>query len=546
MSQIMTKTDIRKFCCINTLRKHKNELETVLNERNIDVIGLNETRLESKVPNSVVSIENYQIYRKDRNTAGGGVAVYVRETLPHFQRIDITDQDLEVIGIEITPKNAKSFVILCWYRPPTDNQDSKSFDTLEGISRKLDSEDKEVILIGDTNCDLKSQSDWNTKRLKSLYSFFQFEQQIKEYTRVASKINNEGKTIITKSLIDHFATNRVRHILKSEVIQIGMVDHYLIIGTRKINAWRILQKCQKTVETQMLKNYNKDEFLSALHSIDFITLFSELSFDPNQMTASFHETFESLLNLHAPLRKRKVRSEYAPWINPSIKELMRKRDQTKRLATNDIALWPKYKKLRNLVTSRIRDAIKDYFSQKISDSQGNPSKMWKTINTVLGKTSKTTSVAMVEFENKQLTDKKEITSAFNRHFTNVGPSLAGKIEGKLNDDPTRFIPSNEASVKFKFKPATKQYVLNALRGLKSSKSPGPDRIPAKILKDAAEVICDPLKIIFNESLKVGIFPDIWKTARVTPIFKSGPQSDLNNYRPISVLSAVSRTFEKVA
>ena len=120
----------------------------------MDVLGLNETRLESKVPNSVVNIENYQIYRKDRNTAGGGVAVYVTETLPHVQRLDITDQDLEAIGIEITPKNAKSFVTLCWYRPPTDNEDSKSFDTLEGILRKLDSEDKEVILIGDTNCDL--------------------------------------------------------------------------------------------------------------------------------------------------------------------------------------------------------------------------------------------------------------------------------------------------------------------------------------------------------------------------------------------------------
>ena len=116
----------------------------------------------------------------------------------------------------------------------------------------------------------------------------------------------------------------------------------------------------------------------------------------------------------------------------------------------------------------------------------------------------------------------------------------------MNDDPTRFIPSNEESVKFKFKPVTKQYVLTALRGLKDSKSPGPDRIPAKILKDAAELICDPLKIIFNESLKVGIFPDICKTGRVTLIFKSGRQSDLNNYRPISVLSAVSRIFEKVA
>ena len=139
---------------------------------------------------------------------------------------------------------------------------------------------------------------------------------------------------------------------------------------------------------------------------DFITLFTKLSFEPNQMPAAFLEIFESLLNSHAPLRKRKVRAEYAPWINPSIKELVRKRDRTKRFATNDIAFWPKYKKLPSLVTSRIRETIKDYFSQKISDGQGNPSKMWKTINTVLGKTSKTTSVTMVEFENKQLTDKK--------------------------------------------------------------------------------------------------------------------------------------------
>ena len=81
--------------------------------------------------------------------------------------------------------------------------------------------------------------------------------------------------------------------------------------------------------------------------------------------------------------------------------------------------------------------------------------------------------------------------------------------------------------------------------MKDSRSPGPDRILAKILKDAAELICNPLKIIFNKSLKTGVFPDKWKTARETPIFKSGRHSDLNNYRPIPVLSAVSRIFEKV-
>ena len=180
--------------------------------------------------------------------------------------------------------------------------------------------------------------------------------------------------------------------------------------------------------------------------------------------------------------------------------LQGKRDLTKIFGTNDTALWPKYRKLSKLVTSRIREPKKDYFSPKISDSQGSPSNMWKTRNTVLGKTSKSTFVAMVESENQQLTDKTETTSAFNGHFTSVGPLLASKIAGKFNDDTAHFIPSYEESDKSKFKPVSKQHVLTALRGLKDSKLPGPDRIPAKILKKAVELICDPLKIIFNKPL----------------------------------------------
>ena len=92
-------------------------METVLNESKLDVIDLNETRLESRVPDWVINIENYQIYRKDRNTAGSGVAVYVREILPHFQRLDIIDLDLELIGIEITPKILRASSFLAGIRP---------------------------------------------------------------------------------------------------------------------------------------------------------------------------------------------------------------------------------------------------------------------------------------------------------------------------------------------------------------------------------------------------------------------------------------------
>ena len=66
-----------------------------------------------------------------------------------------------------------------------------------------------------------------------------------------------------------------------------------------------------------------------------------------------------------------------------------------------------------------------------------------------------------------------------------------------------------------------------------------------LINDAMDLTCKPLTIVVNSSLQKGIFPDVWKLARITPIFKMGPKSEANYYRPISVISVFSRILKRV-
>jgi hypothetical protein len=98
---------------------------------------------------------------------------------------------------------------------------------------------------------------------------------------------------------------------------------------------------------------------------------------------------------------------------------------------------------------------------------------------------------------------------------------------------------------FIFKGIHVQDVVNEIGKINVSKSTGPDNIPAKLLRDSKDVVAPFLALIFNTSLNNCIFPDDLKTARISPIYKSGNKKARGNYRPISVLSVIAKLFEKL-
>ena len=89
------------------------------------------------------------------------------------------------------------------------------------------------------------------------------------------------------------------------------------------------------------------------------------------------------------------------------------------------------------------------------------------------------------------------------------------------------------------------YEVGRLRtDLKSKKSMGPDDVPARLLKLTLSHIVEPLTYIYNNCIQKSVFPKMFKTAKVVPLPKNTDRSDSNNFRPISLLSVLSKPLER--
>ena len=185
---------------INGLRSHLDELKLMINDLGIHILALNETKLDPGYPKELTDVSGFQQERLDRTCHGGGVSIYIRDSIKYKLRSDVPTDDLEMICIEVEPPKSKSFLVLAWYRPPSDPVGT--FDKLEKVLSFLDKEGKEIILLGDTNCDLtpklaEQPLDNDSKHMLDLYELFSFKQLVEEPTRV---------TLATSSIIDHVAT----------------------------------------------------------------------------------------------------------------------------------------------------------------------------------------------------------------------------------------------------------------------------------------------------------------------------------------------------
>ena len=169
---------------MNGFRSHHDEIQLLLKVHDIYLLTINETKIDPSYSKQFTRINGFEHERKDRTFNGEGVAIYLKDSISYKPRKDIPDNDLELICVKILPPKVKSYFVVAWYRPPSDPVES--VDKLELMLSFLNKEEKDVILLGDTNCDFTAKEgialDSNAKHLTNIYKLFTFQQLITEPT----------------------------------------------------------------------------------------------------------------------------------------------------------------------------------------------------------------------------------------------------------------------------------------------------------------------------------------------------------------------------
>ena len=502
---------------INHAINKQTDIMSILSNsgNNFHIFCFSESRLSDQISDTDMSVSGYNIIRRDpKFQKETGLLVYINNSIK-VKRISMLEKDfIESIWIEVNLKRTKPILVGFIYRNPAEPVDW--MDKFTSLMEDVCNESREIILMGDFNIDLLKPS----KRWIHTYESFHLTQLIKIPTR---------QTATSKTLIDHVYVSNKHNIVESCVPMYGISDHFPTCVTWSKKGVKVPRNSHKTINYRCFSNFNADIFLLDLMNSSLSDVYQYT--DPNEAFEVWCNNFLNIYNKHAPFKTKRVRHvAKVPWITREIYDEINLRDHLLKSGHNE-----EYKKQRNKVTSLKRAAKKKYF-QDLVTSKKDCKSIWKAINQLTNKNTDTNSTLV-----------KDISAiSLNMHFCNIADNIIKTDKSKTNNLNTLedFCRKTEIKSTPKIPFMSIHEVYNALLQSKQTGTRGLDGIDGKILKLSAPIITETLTYIYNLCIDKNCFPDAFKRAKVIPLYKSGNRDDPSNYRPISILSVLSKPLEK--
>ena len=172
-------------------------------------------------------------------------------------------------------------------------------------------------------------------------------------------------------------------------------------------------------------------------------------------------------------------------------------------------------KVYNKILKRIiREAKLTYYNLQFKSCQSDPRKTWDNIRSLLNNSKSKGFPDYMNINNVKINDKNIIVDKINEYFGNIGNTMANTIP--IKNKYYRDYLNTQIHSTFKFEPVSEAKVQLIIKNLKSKSSFGHDNISTKILLKLLPILCQPLTLIINQSVKTGKFPDRLKIAKIIP------------------------------
>lgn len=481
-----------------------------------DAIVLTECWLNASY--TIPEIEGYTSYNTTKlRNQNDGVIVFVKNSIPHT----VLEPPMADASCLICNFSHYKLSLVAIYRSPAVYNLDMFFIGLNKVLTSLTSQHN-IIIMGDINIDIGVNN---------------LVPQGNDYLNlIASHGLYPSHSLPTRgnSCIDHV-------MVKSHLKTVTLIFDTYITDHKPT-----FIKIETTIKTPTNK--------SARNVIDYIAVVEKISSfdfnfiiniqDANIAAELLISTIGSVIKKHSKIvyisSKQKI---IKPWITRGLLRCIRNRDNLSRKLKKEpenYTLKLIYIRYRNFCNKLLKNLKISFERTELQKNKNNPKATWKTIKNI-------TNINYIRNSSSELlntfTDNITSINNVNNFFANIGQKLSEKFTNnvRFNDKSNLIEPPNSFAVL----PTDENEVRRLIVEMRIDAAAGWDGISAKLLKSCIQALAPVITHICNLSISSGCFPKVFKKAVVHPIFKNGDKNNVTNYRPISILPALSKILEKI-
>ena len=484
----------------------------------------------------IFNLDGYQMHTTNVSSKGRGIIIYTHQSIPNTLNISAKTEFSEYKLISIKVDKNIDFLVAAIYRSDSGTKENNE-NLLKLLKEISGMRQSHKLIIGDFNYKEIDWESWSTSKSENSeeQAFINCIQDIYWFQHVTSP--TRYRTDHEPSTLDLVFTNEESMIEQiSYQSPLGKSDHsvlYLKYLLKQPSSF-----IPKTIHVYDKGNYHK---MNEELNIDWQMQLNP-AHDVNKQWETIKTKIKEATDKHIPsyqtTEKGLWKKGRIPLTAATRKEIRKKHRLWQRAyETKQEDRTQKWKQQRNKVSKLLKEAEKKLELDIANDAKLNPKKLWKYVKS---KTKVKSSMSPLHNKStgKLTENEKEQADVLADQFASVMVEEPNEEIPKLADRDLKTPPLYNINI-------TEEMVIKKLKNLNAAKSPGPDGIHPRVLKEIATSIAPALTILYNNTLKHHDVPSDWRTAIITALFKKGDKSDPGNYRPVSLTCIACKILESI-